>query len=48
MVLATPGAESENEPNALGFERGANGFSLRTVRAVGRPSSILPAVNGEK
>src|SRR5579863_3468496 len=48
MVLSLPGAESENEPNALGFERSGNGFALRTVRATGRPSSILPSTNGEK
>jgi len=48
MVLATPGTESDNEATALGFERSGNGFSLRTVRAAGRPSSILPALNGEK
>jgi len=48
MVLSTPGTETDNEPNALGFERSGNGFSLRTVRATGRPSSVLPAAIGEK
>ena len=48
MVLSSPGTESDNEPNALGFERSGNGFALRTVRATGRPSSILSPANGEK
>jgi hypothetical protein len=48
MVLATPGVESESETNALGFERNGKGFSLRSVRAAGRPSSRLPVVLGEK
>jgi hypothetical protein len=48
MVLAAPGAESDNETNALGFERTGKGFSLRAVRAAGRPASVLPVVLGEK
>ena len=48
MVLSTPGTESENEPNALGFERSGSGFALRMVRATGHASSILTPAVGEK
>jgi hypothetical protein len=48
MVLAAPGTESDSETSALSFERTGKGFSLRTVRAAGRPSSVVPATLGEK
>jgi hypothetical protein len=48
MVLASAGTETYGEKSALGFERTSKGFSLRTVRAAGRPSSVLPVLNGEK
>jgi len=48
MVLSTPGTETDSEPNALDFARTGNGFSLRTVRATGRPSSVVPTVVSEK
>jgi hypothetical protein len=48
MVLAAPGTESDSETSALSFERTGKGFSLRSVRAAGHPSSVVPAVLGEK
>jgi hypothetical protein len=48
MVLGSAGSESDGQ-NALGFERTSKGgFLLRSIRSAGRPSSILPVVNGEK
>jgi hypothetical protein len=49
MVLGTPGSDSQGGGNSLGFERTSNGgFSLRSIHAVGQPSSVLPVVKGEK
>jgi hypothetical protein len=49
MVLGTPGSDSQDDRNVLGFERTSKGgFMLRSVRSAGRASSVLPVINGEK
>ena len=49
MVLGTPGNESQDAKNSLGFLRtGKGGFTLRSIHAFGQPTSMLPVLNGEK
>jgi hypothetical protein len=48
MVLGTPGTESQDDKNSLGFQRTRAGFTLRSVHAFGQPTSLLPVLNGEK
>ena len=49
MVLGTPGTESLDAKNALGFLRSSKGgFTLRSIHAFGQPTSMLPVLNGEK
>ncbi len=48
LILGTPGTETQDEKNALGFERTAKGIQLRSIHAAGRTSSVIPAVVNEK
>ncbi len=48
LLLSMPGTDSQNDKNALDFERTSKGFELRSIRAVGRPMSVLPSPAGEK
>jgi len=48
LLLSTPGSDSQNDKNALDFERTSKGFELRSIRAAGRPMSVLPSPAGEK
>jgi hypothetical protein len=48
LLLSIPGNDSQDEKNALSFERTSKGFQLRTIHAAGRPTSVLPAPAGEK
>jgi hypothetical protein len=49
MLLGTPGTETQDEKNALGFLRTSKGgFTLRSIHSFGQPTSVLPVVNGEK
>jgi hypothetical protein len=49
MILGTPGVDARADKNALGFNRtSSGGFTLRSIHAWGQPTSLIPAVNGEK
>jgi hypothetical protein len=49
MLLGTPGTETQDDKNALGFQRSSKGgFTLRSIHALGQPTSVVPTVNGEK
>jgi hypothetical protein len=49
MLLGTAGSYSQDETaSSLGFERTSKGFQLRTIKAAGRPASVVPAVASEK
>jgi hypothetical protein len=48
LILGTPGVDSQDAKNSLGFERTSKGIALRSIHAVGKATSVIPATVNEK